>query len=275
MNGASSVPGGPKVFAWWRRRWFWLAMAVLAAEVGVVRLLSANENQGGNRNRKPLPRYRVVTEEEGSRSEADAMVWSMLMSPSVLLMPSEYDFSGAAWLGGSSAEVALESFAARVQPLPFQPIRGEGGVADALPRLDPGPASRWEVTEAMGGLPSVAPVALPADGRVRIVEGFAGWRLEPGLRLEPLPGGLLVPRAVVRVSIDADGTPAGPPVIWETSGEGVADEAALVLVRRMRWVRETPESVPAHAQERSWGLVAVSWPAPRETGPAVEAARKP
>ncbi len=256
----------PAPTPWWRQRWLVLAVVVLAAEVAAVWLLSADAEPVAGRPRRPNPRYRLLTEAEGSVREAEAAAWGLLMSPSVMLVPSEHDFSGSGWLAGPKAEVALEAFVARVQPLPFVPMRGEAARLEAVPRLDPGPASRWEVPRGGGRLPAVGPVALPADGWVRILDGFAGWRLASEPRLEPLPGGLLVPRVVVRVVIDGTGTPASPPVVWESSGEAVSDDAALALVRGLEWVWQGAGGGGGVDADSSWGLVAVSWPAPREAG---------
>jgi len=211
-------------------------------------------------------------EDSADRERADA--WSALMSPAVMLMPSADDFSGSSWLAGPSAEVALEAFLARIQPLPFESIRGGGGGLNAYPRVDPGPGSRWAVPGGMRPLPKVASVPLPADGTVRILEGLAGWRLDGAFQSEPLPDGVLAQRAVGRVMVDGSGSPASPPVLWESSGASVADEAALTLVRRIQLTRATPGARTDDERERSWGFIAVTWPAPHPQEDRVAAGGK-
>ncbi len=251
----------PKAVPWWRQGWVWLAVTVLAAEVGTVQLLSARGTAEVVSSRLPQTRYWLYLE-PGESAKADA--WSLMVSPAVMLVPSEQDFSGSSWLAGPTAEVALEAFLARVQPLPFEPIRGGAGGLPAFPRIDPGPGSRWDVPEGMGPLPGVAPVAVPEDGRVRILEGLEGWELAKEIKLEPFPGGLLAQRAVVRLMVDDSGTPASPPVIWEGSGEAVADAAALGVVRTMRLIRSAPIlDTKKGVGGWKWGLVSVTWPAPR------------
>ncbi len=248
---------------WWRQSWLWMALAILAAEVGVVVLLSSRGALVGPAPRSPMPRYRMVPEAEEGGDRDRAELWSALMSPAVMLMPSAYDFSGSSWLAGPKAEVALESFLAPIQPLPFESIRGGGGL-EPYARVDPGPGSRWEVRGGMGPLPTVGPVPLPVDGWIRILEGLAGWTLDQSVRLEPLPEGVLAQRAVVRVTVDGSGTLASPPVIWESSGASVADEAALALVGKLQLTRAGSRAPAADGLERSWGFIAVSWPAPKE-----------
>lgn len=265
---------GAKRVRWWRQGWVWLAVAILGAEVGTVRLLSARGNVLRPPSRSPVPRYRVVPELEGSAEAAHQEAWSSLMNPAVMLMPSADDFSGSSWLAGPVAEVALEAFLARIQPLPFEPIRGGGGGLDAYPRVDPGPGSRWEVTGGMGPLPKVASVPLPDACRVRILEGLSGWQLMQDIRLEPMPGGLLAQRAVVRVMIDGSGEPASPPVIWESSGAAAADDAALKLVRGLQLTRNPVPVGPAPVDARSWGFIGVTWPAAREDA-VKEAGKRP
>lgn len=266
MSAESRTGPTRKRVRWWRQRWVWLSVAILVAEVGVVGLLSARGTPVRPPVRSPMPRYRIVPEMEGSPGTAGsaAEAWSSLMSPAVMLMPSADDFSGSSWLSGPSAEVALEAFVARVQPLTFEPIRGIGGGLDAYPRVDPGPGSRWEVPRGMGPLPTVVSVPLPGDGKVRILEGFSGWQLDEGIRLEPLPGGILAQRAVVRLMIDGSGSAASPPVIWESSGASVADEAALNLVGTIRLKRSGAAPAKAEGLDRSWGFIGVTWPAPKE-----------
>lgn len=263
MNEGATAGPRPIRRRWWRQSWVWMAVAILVAEVGVVRLLSSRGALVGRPLRSPLPRYRMIPVEEEGVDRERGELWSALMSPAVMLMPSAYDFSGSSWLAGPTAEVALEAFLARIQPLPFESIRGGGGL-EAYPRLDPGPGSRWEVQGGMGPLPNVASVPLPVDGWIRILEGLAGWTLDQSVRLEPLPEGVLAQRAVVRVMVDGSGSLASPPVIWESSGAPVADEAALGLVRKLQLRRAGSGAPGVNDQERSWGFIAVSWPAPKE-----------
>ncbi len=248
---------------WWRQPWLRWTLLILAAEVALVVVLSSRGNPTAHRARSPMPRFRILAEPENSPGPSHAAAWNALMSPSVMLMPSEDDFSGSSWLAGSEAEVALEAFLAPVQPLPFEAIRGTEGGLGVYPRRDPGPGSRWGLTGGAGPLPTVASVPLPADGGVRVLEGFEGWRLDQEFRLEPLAGGVLAQRAVVRVVLDETGAPASSPVLWESSGAAVADEAALNLVRGLRMTRASTESEPDRATDRSWGFLGITWPAPR------------
>ena len=265
MSGVTTAGNPPVRLRWWRQSWLWMAIAILAAEVGVVRLLSSRGTVVGPSPRSPMPRYRMVPEVEQGADRDRAELWSALMSPAVMLLPSVHDFSGSSWLAGPTAEVALEAFLAPIQPLPFESIRAGGGL-EPYPRVDPGPGSRWEVQGGMGPLPKVAAVPLPVDGRIRILEGLEGWTLDQSIPLEPLPGGVLAQRAVVRVMVDGSGSLASPPVIWESSGASVADEAALGLVRKIQLTRARTRKPAGDAQEQSWGFIAVTWPAPKEGG---------
>ena len=240
---------------WWRRRWIWLAAGILLAEVIAVMLLSGRGLPETVNRRRPQTRFTVLAE---SQNPGDEESWGLLMSPAVLLMPSGQDYSGRSWLSDDTGDAPLEAFLARAQPLPFLPVRA--GLGEGVPGADAGLGERWIVSSGMKPLPEVPPVSLPLDGRVRILEGFEGWRLAREVRLDPLPEGVLAQRAVVRVAIDRTGLPASPPILWESSGESVADQAAVNLVRRLEWARVNSES---GILEPCWGLVAVTWPAPR------------
>jgi len=255
MSPETTVEARRRPGRWRRRRWVWLAAGILSAEVVAVVLLSGR-GLPDPVNRRGIPtRFTVLAESPDPGKEES---WGLLMSPAVLLMPSGHDFSGRSWLSEDTGDAPLEAFLARVQPLPFLPVRE--GLEGGAPGWGSGLGERWMVSSGMKPLPEVPAVSLPVDGRVRILEGFEGWRLAREVRLEPLPEGILAQRAVVRVAIDRTGLPASPPILWESSGESVADQAAVNLVRRLEWVRVRSES---ESTEPVWGLVAVTWPAPR------------
>ncbi|MGE3308914.1 MAG: hypothetical protein AB7O66_03020 [Limisphaerales bacterium] len=260
----------------WRQPWIRWTALIVAVEVATVAVLSSRGTPGVARARAPIPRFRLITEPAEVAGSGRAAAWSALMSPSVMLMPSEDDFSGSSWLAGSEAEVSLEAFVAPVQTLPFEAIRGTDGGLGTYPRRDPGPGSRWSVTGGGGPLPQVPAVPLPAEGGVRVLEGFEGWRLAREIRLAPLDGGVLAQRAVVRVVLDETGAPASSPVLWESSGAAIADEAALRLARGIQMIREGSESgtEAEEAPRHSWGFLGITWPAPRAEA-APEQGRSP
>lgn len=239
---------------WWRGRWGGFAVFVFAVHVGVFWLVSGDPSPAAPR--KPLDRYKFVATPP---DPADSTGWRWLFSPALFVSPSPDDFSAAAWLDTAPVRVEVEPFAVPERPMPWESIRGREPAPALASRLDPAPGGRWEVPTVSGWVPGVSGVPLPREGAVMRVAGLAG-RLPA--RSGGLEAGLAVPTGVevgpalpvvLRVAVDERGELVQPPVVWESSQVKVYDEAALGVVRRLRFTAAPGTGV-------AWGLVSVEWP---------------
>jgi hypothetical protein len=249
----------------------WMVVAVAAVTVQVLGFWMVSPADHAPKRATPPPARQAfldVTPDGDTDGGADGWLW--LLSPSVFFQPSERDFSGAAWLAGTPVRVEIEAFSVPQRPLPFEGaiVPGEatrlaGGTRGPLSRVDPGPGSRWEVTEGLPRSPVSTPVPLPAESRLRVVSGLAGWRLRsPPAWPSPAEASAGIP-PIVRVVLGPDGEPATPPTLWESSGVAALDEAAVEVVRRLRWAHADrpapPDPWTASGSDWSWGLLEIRW----------------
>ncbi len=250
MNAApTSVEEGPPG-AWWRGRWGVFALAVFWLQIAAIWAVSG----------RPEPPVKAVPT-RGPIFLPDAPgdpaygAWRWLLTPSLFVLPSAEDFSGPAWLGAAPQPIEVESFVVPERPLPWGPVRGPGTAPALVSRIDPGLAVLWNVPTATLAPLVVPPVRLPTRGQVRVIEGLEGHRLvgDPSVGPEPLAGGEAARPVVVRVAVDETSGWAAPPVIWESSEVPAVDEAALRLVRELRFTA-------SGSGRPSWGLIRVEWP---------------
>ena len=263
---APAVPRAPRR---WRRRWIAAATLAVLAQLAGFWVVSPPDRRMEDLAR-PLPaRQSFLTGDEGG---ATTETWLWLMNPSILLQPSERDFSWPAWLAESPLRVEVEGFVLPQRPLPFETavapaVAGESPreTVGPLARLDPGPGRRWEMTEGRPVPPAVGPVPLPVQNDLRVAAGLAGWHLTGSLVWPVIRETASGVPAVVRLALGGDGQPATPPTLWESSGVPALDDAALAVVQQLRW-RRTEGTTAAGIEPWSdsgsgwsWGLVEIRW----------------
>ncbi len=259
--GPSPRPPG----AWWRERWVGIASLALVLEL--LGFWAVSKDPVPIRRTTPTRQDSFVTDPAGSGPAAGAVsvldAWSWLMTPAVFLLPSAEDFSGLAWIRGDPGGLEAEVFELPFRPLPWESVRVIDPPGSYFTRLDPGPAAGWEGPPGAVPIPVPGPVPMSVASRVRVVSGLVGRRIRSGDRPGLAQDGRIAAArpVVVRVTVDRSGELADPPVLWEPSDVGVADEAALVLARGLVF-----EPGPAAAELES-GLVMVEWAGPRGTGP--------
>lgn len=252
------APAAPDPSPGWRRPSIAVAVAAVGAQVLGFWLVSPGDHTRSP-GRPPVTARQAFVDGEAGGAAVQSWLW--LLNPAVFVQPSERDFSGVAWLEGTPLRVEIEAFAVPQRPLPFESAVAPGAAlrlpVDArgpLARLDPGPGSRWDLSEGRTAPPPTGPVPLPVESQLRVLSGLAGWQLanRPAWPASAEAAGALP--VVVRLALGADGEPATPPTVWESSGVPALDEAAVTLARGLRW--RNPAAPP---REDAWADTGAGW----------------
>lgn len=263
LNEESSRP-------WWREAWVSLAAGVAVVQFAAFWVLSPRDEL--RPSPRPMPRTQVHAV-PGAPGTAPASDWLWLHAPSLALTTSGQDYSTTAWLRPTPSELVSDDTPAPLRPLPFAPLsQGAFGVGLALPRADPDPVPRWSLPRTPAIARDPGPIRVRAEGRLTLVDAPPTWRLAADTPIPAPPGGLVAAPAAVRLRLDDQGELAAPPVIWESSGQKVTDEAALAWVRSLRWQRGEDGKVRKAADEpmETTVLLVIEWPVPSPTPVAAD-----
>lgn len=256
----SSPEAKESALPWWRQRWVSLTAIVMAVQVFAFRSVAPESLR---RRRPSVERFDAfVTPSLGNSDGAALEAWCWLMTPAVFLLPAAEDFSGLAWLQGEAGGLAAEVFELPLRPLPWGGPEVGYPRGLGLPRVEAGMAERWRDSWDAVGLPAAVPVPVARASRIRVVAGLEGRPIVRGLESALVPEAKVAAArpVVVRVTVDASGELAEPPVVWEASDLAAADEAALSWVRGLGFA----PSRGGGGVERETGLVVVEWGLPGE-----------
>lgn len=252
MNGTATA-----AVHWSARRWFYVISAVFSAQAGLVLYLGQHETTPVVR-----PAFRTAIHLVADQWSVDRLAGlSGMTDPTLLALPNEKGFSGAAWMKSAPLEYRPEPWIDPPHWLALtQTNLGAGlasiaGASDVIPATiadkPPPPMVRYE--------PALANIPLPAVSRLRVEGELAARPLLRPLELNPREHTELLSNTVVQVTVDADGfVLTSQPLAGCGLKEADADALRLASAARFRPLPRTARDGTGRGP-LVWGKLIFQW----------------